>query len=251
MSMELYKQLLKENEEHIVFQKMKNNYKMSELSLIFSYQFMFNVKNITAGWKWSSVFQREDCISYLVSLHNIAFVYLYILPELEKAGFDLFFKELDGNYDLFENEDLDFNFYYLPIHQIPLYFIKKHINKNWHFRSEDFHITKYIELSDHPQLTPEFVEEFIDTEYNYRRNLMRSIWNFNILLERNICKTEIINMHNIEGTRKVNVPLYFPVYSLEYFTKNPNISYFILGNEEPLDKNMKLCDIKSDSIFVL
>ncbi len=124
MSMELYKQLLKENEEHIVFQKMKNNYKMSELSLIFSYQFMFNVKNITAGWKWSSVFQRKDCISYLVSLHIIAFVYLYILPELEKAGFDLFFKELDGNYDLFENEDLDFNFYYLPIHQIPLYFFK-------------------------------------------------------------------------------------------------------------------------------
>ena len=42
----------------------------------------------------------------------------------------------------------------------------------------------------------DFVEEFIDTEYNYRRYFMRSIWDFNILLEINICKTVIINMHN-------------------------------------------------------
>ena len=87
MSMELYKQLLKENEEHIVFQKMKNDYTMSELSLIFSYQFIFSIKNIMMEWKWSTVFQREDCISYLVSLDNIGFAYLYILPELEKTGY--------------------------------------------------------------------------------------------------------------------------------------------------------------------
>ena len=49
--MELYKQLLKENEEHIVFQKMKNDYKMSELSLIFSYQFIFNIKNLIFSTK--------------------------------------------------------------------------------------------------------------------------------------------------------------------------------------------------------
>ena len=81
---------------------------------------------------------------------------------------------------------------------------------------------------------------------------MKSIWDFDKLLKREICHADIsLNICMMDRTQKVNVPSIYPLYSLEYFTKKSNVKYFIEGNEEALDNNTKIGNIGSNNIFVL
>ena len=246
MSKEHYNTLIKSKPENIVFEEMKDKYTMEELSKLFSYKFIFKDTNIHLGWKWSYLFKDKNCINYISKLKSTNNIYLYILPNIEISGYTLFFEELDGNYMIFENEDIDFNFYYLNIEKIPLYIIRKFIDKNWCFNSSIY------SLSNNKSLTSEFIKEFIDLQFNIRQNIMKSIWDYNILLQRGICNADIsINVCMLDQTLKVDIPSIYPLHSLEYFINKSNVKYFIEGNEEALDNNTKICDLKSNNIFVL
>ena len=81
---------------------------------------------------------------------------------------------------------------------------------------------------------------------------MKSIWDFNILLDREICNTDMsINICMMDKTLTIEVPSIYPLYSLEYFTKKSNVKYFIEGKEEALDNNIKIGNIGSNNIFIL
>ena len=60
-----------------------------------------------------------------------------------------------------------------------------------------------------------------------------------------------MNLCMVIETMEVNVPSYFPIRSLEYFVKKPRMSYFVNGNEEQLDENMKFNELDTTDIFIL
>lgn len=106
------------------------------------------------------------------------------------------------------------------------------------------------EINEHPSLTEEFVKKHIVLK-NW--NSTRSIFDFDKLYKRNICSPDMeLNILMVDGTHKVSVTSYFPLNALcDIFpTSDKKQSYYSIGSEEPLDKDMKFSELESNTIFI-
>lgn len=111
-------------------------------------------------------------------------------------------------------------------------------------------ISDRLFLTEDPSLAEEFVKKhFAHKSYDGST----SIFDFDVLYKRNICSPDMeLNILMVDGTHKVSVTSYFPLNALcDIFpTADKKQSYYSIGSEEPLDKDMKFSELESNTIFI-
>jgi len=62
-----------------------------------------------------------------------------------------------------------------------------------------------------------------------------------------------LNVAMLDGTTKVQVPSFFPIYALRGVVETDGLkqSYFVKGCEDPKNKNMTFAELETDTIFIL
>ena len=155
----------------------------------------------------------------------------------------------------FVNEKIEFDSWALDILRVPLEYIETHMI--FILKESNILLCRKYRIQERPDLTQDFVKRRINLISWYRSDKSPPIyvWQYQDLINSQLCRCDLtISVMSPIGTTRIEVPSYFPLHSLSDLIETPDETkqvYFLVGDENALDRNMLFSELETQSVFVL